>query len=151
MTRLRRPLLVLLTLFAVIQLIRPARNQSVQSVPSDISNSVSIPDTVYRLFKNACFDCHSNNTEYPWYSDIQPVGWLLARDIKNGKAKLNFSELASLSSRRRSSKLQEIKNQIRDDAMPLPLYRLTHQIALLTDEDKERIFTWIENANDSIN
>ena len=97
MNRLKQILFVLLIVFIGIQFMQPARNESGQVLQTDISKTYNIPNNVHTLFKNACFDCHSKNTNYPWYSNIQPMGWLIARDIKNGKAKLNFSELGSIS------------------------------------------------------
>lgn len=149
MNRVKQLLVALLMAFTVIQFMQPARNQSGQAVQSDFSNTSSIPDTIYTLFKNACFDCHSNNTSYPWYSNIQPMGWLIARDIENGKAKLNFNDLGSLSSRRRVSKLQEIENRIKDGTMPLPTYKLMHENARLTKEEQELLIGWIEETKDS--
>ena len=84
-------LFVILVVFTAIQFIQPVRNISGQVLQTDISNTYNVPENVYTLLKNACYDCHSNNTNYPWYSNIQPVAWLLAMDIKNGKAKINFS------------------------------------------------------------
>jgi len=150
MNRVKQLLIALLIAFTVIQFMQPARNQSGQAVQSDLSTTYSIPDSVYTLFKNACFDCHSNNTIYPWYSHIQPMGWLISRDIENGKAKLNFNELRSLSKRKQASKLQEIEYQIKDGSMPLAQYKLLHKNARLTKEDTELLIEWIEKTKDSI-
>ena len=150
MKRTKQLLFALLMAFIVIQFIRPARNQNGQAPQSDISNTYTVPETVYTLFKNACFDCHSNNTNYPWYSNIQPMGWLMAKDIEDGKAKMNFSEFGSLSSRKQRSRLQEIENQIKDNAMPLSSYKLMHKSARLTEEDKKSLIEWIERTKDSI-
>ncbi|MEW5800444.1 MAG: heme-binding domain-containing protein, partial [Bacteroidota bacterium] len=113
MKRIKQILTALLIVFVVMQFIRPDRNQNAESPQSDISKIYSIPDSVHTLLKNACFDCHSNNTNYPWYSNIQPMGWLIAKDIENGKAKLNFSEFGTLSPRKQRSRLQQIENQIK--------------------------------------
>lgn len=137
-------------LLLVIQLIRPARNQTGQVLQADISKTLNIPDGAYAILKNACYDCHSNNTSYPWYFYIQPVGWILARDIENGKAKLNFSEFGSLASRRQISKLQGIANQIEDGTMPLPAYQFMHASARLTEDEKRLLLDWIETAKDTI-
>ncbi len=141
---------VFLIAIIVIQFLQPARNQSGQAVQSDISNTYSIPDSVHTLLGNACFDCHSNNTNYPWYSNIQPMGWLIERDIKNGKAKLNFSELGSLSSRRQVSKLQGVENRIKDGTMPLSSYQFMHPSARLTEEERQVLVDWIQKAQDTI-
>ena len=150
MSRIKKALFAILVLFIGIQFYQPARNKSGQVLPTDISNTYSIPENVNVLFKNACYDCHSNNTNYPWYSNIQPIGWLLAKDVKEGKAKLNFSELGSFSPRRQTSKLEIIENSIKDGIMPLSKYTLLHKNARLTKEDKELLIDWIEKTKDSL-
>ncbi|MCB0262798.1 MAG: heme-binding domain-containing protein [Calditrichia bacterium] len=154
MKRIKKTLLVILAIilivFITIQFIQPARNISGQVLQTDMSNIYNIPQNVSALFKNDCYDCHSNNTNYPWYSKIQPVGWLLEADIKNGKAKLNFSEFGSLSSRRKISKLRNIESRIKDGTMPLQAYQLMHPSAQLTKEEKQLLIDWIQNTRDSI-
>ena len=150
MKRVKQLLFVVLTIFIVIQFIRPARNQSGQVLQSDISNSYSIPHDVSALLENACFDCHSSNTNYPWYSNIQPVGWLLAKDIENGKSKLNFSEIGSLSPRKQISKLQEVENRIKDRTMPLKVYQIMHPSARLTEGERRLLVDWIQKTKDTI-
>ncbi len=142
--------LVLLAVFIAIQFIRPGRNISNQVLPSNISKLVSIPDSVQVLLKNACYDCHSNNTGYPWYSNIQPVGWLLAKHIKQGKAALNFSEFGSFSTRRQLSKLTEIANSVRDDIMPISSYKWMHKNARLSIDEKTLIINWAHQSKDSL-
>ncbi len=150
MKRVRQILFVLLIGFIVIQFIQPARNQSGQVLHTDISQTYNIPNDVDTLLKNACYDCHSNNTNYPWYSNIQPVGWILAKDMKDGKAMLNFSEFGSLSSRRQISKLQGAENRIKDGTMPLQAYQVMHPSARLTEREKRLLIDWIEGTKDSI-
>ena len=89
---IKKLLVVLLIAFIIIQFIRPVRNKSEQVLPTDITKTFNVPDSVLNLLKISCYDCHSNNTNYPWYSNIQPVAWLLDSDVKNGKDKLNFSD-----------------------------------------------------------
>lgn len=150
MKRIKKILFVFLLAFIVLQFIQPARNQSGQVLQTDISNTYTIPPQVYTLFKNACYDCHSNNTSYPWYFYIQPTGLILAKDIKDGKAKLNFSEFGSISSRRQISKLQDVENRIKDGTMPLQAYQFMHKNAKLTKDDKGLLIEWIEETKDSI-
>jgi hypothetical protein len=148
--RAKQLLFVLLIVFIVIQFMQPARNRSGQVLHTDISKTYDIPSNGYTLLKNACYDCHSNNTSYPWYFNIQPIGWSLARDIQNGKAKLNFSDFGSISSRRQLSKLQEVENRIKDGTMPLALYQFMHPIARLTEEDRRLLIEWIQKTRDTI-
>lgn len=142
--------LVLLAVFIVIQFIRPARNDSERLLPADISKLVTIPDSVQILLKDACYDCHSNNTNYPWYVNIQPMGWLMAKHIRQGKEALNFSEFGSYSSRRQLSKLTGIANSIRDDIMPLSSYKWMHKNARLSIDEKTLIIDWVQRSKDSL-
>jgi hypothetical protein len=150
MSRLKKILLVILIAFIAIQFIQPARNESGQVLPTDISKVYNIPDQVQTVIKNACYDCHSNNTNYPWYANIQPVGWILARHIKNGKAELNFSEFGDYSSRKQRSKLNSIAKTIEDGTMPLSSYTLIHKNAILTKEEKALIIDWANTTKDSL-
>lgn len=145
--KLAKPFMVgLLIAFIAIQFFQPGRNQIGQAGNSTFAETFSIPDTVHALFKNACFDCHSNNTKYPWYSNIQPVGWFLAQDIVRGKAKLNFDELGSLSLRRQISKFHGIENRIKDGTMPLASYQFMHPRARLSEVEERLIINWIETV-----
>src|SRR5215210_3387305 len=101
----KKILLGFLIVLVLIQFIQPARNRSNEILSTDLVKTIKIPENVQSVLKAACYDCHSNNTNYPWYSRIQPFGWLLARHIRNGKAELNFSEFGSYPLRRQISKL----------------------------------------------
>lgn len=140
---------VLLLLIA-IQFIQPARNVNHQMMQTDIRTVFNIPVNVERLLKISCYDCHSNNTRYPWYAKIQPFGWLLAKHIKDGKTDLNFSEFANYSERRRISKLKAIQNSIKDGSMPISSYTLLHGDAKLSEESKALIIGWTTKIIDSL-
>ena len=141
---------IVFIIFIVIQFIQPIRNKSDQLLASDISKTTTISDSVQGLLKNTCYDCHSNNTIYPWYSNIQPMGWLMAKHIKDGKDALNFSEFGSYSSRRQLSKLNGIANSIRDDIMPLRSYKLMHKNAQLSANEKVLLVKWAQQTKDSL-
>jgi len=134
----------------ILQFIRPEHNKSIRVLTTDISKVITTPDTVLTLLKNACFDCHSNNTYYPWYSNIQPMGWLMAYHIKNAKKELNFSEFGSYSQRRQSSKLEGIANSITDNIMPLKSYKIMHKSAQLTANEKSILINWAQSSKDSL-
>jgi|SRR5665648_232447 len=142
MNIIKKILLVSGIIFIAIQFIQPRHNKSDQLFATDISNVVSIPDSVRFLLKNSCYDCHSNNTIYPWYSNIQPVGWLMAYHIKHAKNELNFNEFGTYSSGRQLNKLTGIGNSIKYDIMPLPSYKLMHKNARLSANDKVMISKW---------
>ena len=150
MKLLKRILLVLLIVFIAIQFVQPARNKAGRVLETDISKTVNIPDSVELVLKNACYDCHSNNTVYPWYVNLQPMGWLMANHIKEGKAELNLSEFGSYSSRRQVSKLTGIANSIKEGIMPISSYTWMHKNARLSGDEKTRIINWTLQAKDSI-
>jgi len=139
----RKASLAILIVFIALQFIQPDRNKSGQVLPTDITNVYSVPENITVFLKNACYDCHSNNTRYPWYTNIQPVGWLLAYHIKRGKAVLNFSDFGSYTARRQMSKLRAIENSLKDGSMPLSSYTFVHKNARLSKEDKTTIIDWI--------
>jgi mono/diheme cytochrome c family protein len=87
------------------------------------------------LAKRACFDCHSNETVWPWYSNVAPVSWLIIFDAQRGRNELNFSQWSS----RQTRKAREAVEVIRKNEMPPPNYLLTHPEAKLTDSEKQQL------------
>lgn len=150
MSRTKKILLIILVAIIAIQFIQPARNKNGQVSPTDISKVVSVPQNVALLLRNACYDCHSNNTTYPWYANVQPIGWILARHISDGKKELNFSDFGSHTNRRQQSKFKAIASQIKDDEMPLYSYTIIHKNARLSKEEKALIINWAQAAKDSL-
>lgn len=146
----KKILLISGSLFIALQFIRPVLNKSSQVLTTDISMVITVPDTVLSLLKNACFDCHSNNTDYPWYSNIQPMGWLMAYHIKQAKEDLNFSEFGSYSQRRQINKLDGIANSIKDDIMPLKSYKIMHKGAQLSSNERSLLINWAQQSIDSL-
>jgi hypothetical protein len=139
-----------LALVTGIQFIRPARNNSEQVAAAGFVRSFGVPDSVNRILQSSCYDCHSNRTKYPWYSQIQPFGWVLSRHIRRGKSELNFSEFAGYSLRRQVSKFKAIASQVEDNEMPLKSYKLLHKQAKLSDGEKNLLVTWMRNKADSV-
>lgn len=150
MNILKKILFLLLVMLIAIQFIQPARNTNGQVLSTDISKVVSVPDNVQSILKVACFDCHSNQTNYPWYTYLQPVGWILHNHIVDGKKELNFNDFGSYSKRRQQSKLKAIVSQIKDDQMPLTSYKIMHGDARLSKEEKDLVINWASATKDSI-
>jgi hypothetical protein len=150
MSLTKKILLGLIIVFFAIQFVRPARNSSEVVQQGDIGALYHVPDSVYGILKESCYDCHSNNTRYPWYVNIQPAAWYLAHHVKEGKAELNFNEFASYSRRRQLSKLKSIAGSIKDGTMPLPSYTLMHGDAKLSNEEKELLINWASKTRDSL-
>lgn len=150
MNRSKKILLVILIILIAIQFIQPARNKNGQVLPTAVSKMYSLPENVQATLKTACYDCHSNNTQYPWYADVQPVRWVLDRHIKEGKEELNFSEFGVYSGRRQINKLKAIANSIHDGNMPLSSYTLMHKNARLSAAEKISIIDWARKTADSL-
>lgn len=147
MRKVRIVLLLLLVVFVLIQFIRPAKNQSTGQEPAtDITMIYVVPGEVQTIFKNACYDCHSNNTRYPWYINIQPAGWFMAAHVKNGRKELNFNEYGNYSLKRQRNKLKRIKEQLEENKMPLSSYTWMHREARLTGNQKARVTRWIDST-----
>jgi hypothetical protein len=138
-------------IFLLIQFYQPARNVDYgQVLPSHFTKIYAVPSDVKTVLRTSCYDCHSNNTEYPWYSYIQPVRMFLDNHIHEGKENLNFSEFSNYSKRKQANKLEEIVKQIKSDEMPLSSYTLIHKKAILTQENKKLVINWMERTRDSI-
>ena len=139
-----------LLLFLVIQFFRPRRNNDGKVPDLSFVQQYAAPDSVNRILQAACYDCHSDHTRYPWYANIQPIGWILAGHIRRGKSNLNFSEFNSYSRRRQLSKFKAIADQVEDGEMPLPSYGLIHKKARLSASEKNLLISWMRNKRDSI-
>ena len=137
--------LVLLVAFLGIQLIPRELNQSDYVSKADFMKVYKVPKNINLILQTSCYDCHSNNTNYPWYNKIQPVTWYLNNHIEEGKAELNFSEFGDYSFRRQRSKIRSISSQVEDGEMPLSSYTLVHWDAKLSDKQKEEFVAWMDS------
>ena len=146
----KKILLGLLFVFIVIQFIRPTKNAGDELLATDITRTIKVPDSIVNVFKTSCFDCHSNNTRYPWYVNIQPMGWLMANHIKEGKANLNFSEFGTYSKRKQANKLRAIAKSINDGSMPISSYTIMHTDSKLNEENKKLISDWVAHERDTM-
>lgn len=149
-TWIRRILIFLLICFIILQFVRPDTNDGEASGPNDISHVVKVPDGVMNTLVVACYDCHSNHTDYPWYAYINPAGFWLADHIKDGKRHLNFTEFAQYDAKRKRKKIHEIAEVVEDDEMPLSSYTLIHTDAELSAEQKQMIINWATEAEKEI-
>ena len=139
---IRIVLIILLIALIIIQFFRPKKNISQGIAATDISTKYTIPDTVQDLLKVACNDCHSNNSRYPWYWNIQPVMWFMNGHIDEGKRHLNFSVYTTYPIWRQYKQFDNISKEVKGGDMPLTSYTLIHRDAILTDAQKLAIEDW---------
>lgn len=137
---------ILLIALIAIQFFRPAKNASAAPSANAITTVYPVPDNVKQLMNTACNDCHTNNTNYPWYANIQPVAWWLNDHIQEGKKEINFDEFAGYNLRRQYHKMEEVIEQVKEGEMPLESYTWIHKNAQLTAEQKQQITTWAQSV-----
>lgn len=137
-------------LLVVIQFFRPEKNIDEGVQANDISKVYPLSEQAQHILKTSCYDCHSNNTVYPWYNSIQPVAWWLNNHVEEGKRELNFNEFATYTPARQFKKMDEMRDEIDEDEMPLSSYTLIHRDAILNDADKKMIIQLSEAIRDSL-
>ena len=140
---LKKFFLVLGLAFIVIQFFRPEKNESNDSTYA-ITTKYTVPNEVQVILKTSCNDCHSNKTNYPWYSNVQPVAWWLNEHVVDGKKHLNYSEFTKKPLFVQNHKLEETIEMVEKKEMPLASYTYfgLHPQANLTDEQREMIIDW---------
>lgn len=132
-----------LAILLAIQFIRPERNEGEAVTEMDVTHFVDVPDNVMTILQNSCYDCHSNRTNYPWYANINPVGWWLNNHVEEGKSELNFSDFAQYDIKRMDHKLEEAAEEVEEGHMPLPAYTWIHREAELSPEQVSLIKEWV--------
>jgi hypothetical protein len=127
---------------------------AIQLVPVDRTNppvetEVAASVEVRSILRRACYDCHSHETVWPWYSRIAPVSWLVARDVHEGRRHVNFSTWNRLSEREQREAREESWEEVEAGRMPLWIYRPLHPSARLSEADRSALRAWagVENAD----
>lgn len=132
----RRVGLVLLLAFLGAQFFQPSRTNP------PIRSEVAAPDAVRSILRAACYDCHSNETRWRWYHRVAPVSWYTVRHVHRGRADLNFSEWPAFDIEAQEELFAEIREELREDEMPLDSYRLVHPAARLSEVERRRLIRW---------
>ena len=137
-------LIVIIIAFVVIQFFRPERTTTEVYEESHITKIMNVPDDVHRILKRSCFDCHSDHTAWPWYTNVAPASWLVAKDVRNGRTKMNFSQWGKIPDAKREARLEAICEEITEGEMPLKEYLYLHGDAKLTPQDKDVLCNWVK-------
>ncbi len=109
-----------------------------------VTAEIQAPGEVQQILERSCYDCHSHETRWPWYSQVAPVSWLVAHDVDEGREHLNFSTWNALSEKTKSKAKQEIAEVVEKGEMPVAYYVPLHAEAKLSDEDKKKIRAWAD-------
>ncbi len=142
---------IILVIFISIQFVPINRENPVGDENADLLIVTQAPEEVRELMKNACYDCHSNETVWPWYSYVAPVSFIIAEHVKEGREHLNFSDWVSKDTAEYLSVLKHMKKEIDKNAMPLAGYVKLHSNAKMTDDRKELILNWIDSISNDYN
>ena len=137
-------------IFLVIQFVPNQLPEVTENNPKDLLGSGLVDGEMATLLKTACYDCHSNETKYPWYSFVAPVSWLVAKDTREGREEVNFSYWTDIDMMDKLAILDDVYTEVEEEHMPLPIYLSMHSEAKLTSEDRQKIMEWAEAAMDIV-
>jgi len=132
----------LLASLIVLQFYRPQKNVSELPVTEFFENETQPPAPILATLQENCYNCHSNNTEYPWYNEIAPLSIFIDEHIKDGKKHLNFSDWASYSTKKKDHKMEELAAEVLSGEMPLKSYTWTH--GNISEEQAQGLVAWAE-------
>lgn len=134
---MKRALLIFFLVFIVMQFIQTEKNNG----PIDKSLEMKAPEHIMTVFKTSCYDCHSNEVKWPWYSNVAPFSWVINSHVKNGRAWLNFSIWETYTAKEKKKKLKELFRTVYA-SMPLQSYVMFHDHADLSKEQRTMIRDW---------
>lgn len=140
----KKVLIGLLIVFGVMQFFRIDKTNPKVDKAKDFLAITQPPADIDKLIRSACYDCHSNETVYPWYSNVAPVSWFLEHHIEEGREHLNFSVWGDYAEGKANHKLHECEEEVEDGEMPLNSYTWTHGDAKLSSEQKEKLAHWFK-------
>lgn len=126
-----------------MQFIRPDKNEGGYDSVAFFEKETQPTAQLKRILKENCYDCHSNQTEYPWYSEIAPVSYWIAHHVDEGKEHFNVSDWEQYNAKKKDHKLEEFVEEVEEGEMPLTSYTLMH--GSLNEEDQKILLDWVKN------
>lgn len=138
--------LLLLVVFIIAQFFGPDKNEGDIASVEAFYTDTNPPEEVKIILENACNDCHSDNTRYPWYNNITPVNYWLADHVKHGKKHFNISKWNDYSDKKKDHKLDELIEMVEEKEMPLDSYTWTHGEAKLSQDQIDAVIAWAKNV-----
>jgi hypothetical protein len=147
---LKRIIIGVIALIVLIQFFQIDKTNPVSSPDLDIVTITNSSAEIASALKSSCYDCHSNNTRYPWYANVAPVSWIIKSHIDDGRKHLNFSEWGTYEPKRITRKLEECVEEVSEGNMPMPGYVAFHGEAELDDTQKEQLINWFKSINSAL-
>ncbi|MEQ8907739.1 MAG: heme-binding domain-containing protein [Vicingaceae bacterium] len=137
--------LLIILVFAILQLFRGENRPYQDPTENDLFAVEKAPEGIELYMKNNCYDCHSNQVNHPWYSEIAPVSWWVQDHVEEGSEHLNFSEWGKYSAKKKAHKMEEAVEEVEEEEMPLLSYTLIHREAILESDEKEALLAWFKS------
>jgi heme-binding protein len=135
----KKTLIASIVVFVAIQFVRPSHSNPPVDAQQTLAAHIGDAQAIMPVIDRACGDCHSNETRWPWYSNVAPVSWLIAREVQAGRAALNFSSWGTYSVEQQRKLLKESCEEVREGEMPIFTYTLLHTEAKLVPTDVQAI------------
>ncbi len=137
-------------LLVVLQFFQPDRSVPAYDASQDFINQMKPPADVAEMLRVACYDCHSYETEWPWYSWVQPTGWWLGGHVREGREHFNLSLWGTYSAEDQQDILEHMAKAVKKGFMPLEPYKFMHPRANLSDAQRAALAAWLEQAEASL-
>ncbi len=141
---IKKILIGLVAILVIIQFFRIDKTNPEVIAENDFINMVQPDENIQAILKTSCYDCHSNETKYPWYTNIAPISWWVKDHINDGRKHLNFSEWGTYKEKKQKHKLEECFEEVEEGEMPMESYLIVHGEAELNTEQKEELVTWFK-------
>lgn len=147
---MKKVIIIIISALILIQFITIDKTNPNVDISKDFITLTKPPSEIEKLLKSSCYDCHSHNTNYPWYSNIAPVSWIIKNHINDGRNHLNFSVWPDYKEAKKEHKLEECIEMVESSEMPMKGYVLLHNEAELTDEERKQLVYWFKSVKDSL-
>jgi hypothetical protein len=138
------------SLAAAAVLLAAAQFVPVERVNPPVKLEILAPPEVKTVLERSCFDCHSNRTRWPWYAYVAPASWFVTHHVEDARGDLNFTEWPAMDFEAQLHDLDEMKEEIEEEEMPLPSYLLVHRSSRLSQQERSMLIAWIEEEMTSL-
>ena len=136
----------LIAFLVLIQFVRVDKTNPPVEIQNDFITLTNAPEEIVSLLKTACYDCHSNETTYPWYFNVAPISWWAKDHVNDGRKHLNYSIWGTYKKERQDHKLEEMYSEVEEGEMPLSSYTIMHGEAKLTPAQKTALTEWLKTV-----
>jgi len=147
---MKKALIAFIIIAAAIQFFTIDKTNPPSDINKDFINITNPPSEIGKMIKSSCYDCHSHNTKYPWYSSIAPVSWLIKEHVNNGRKHLNFSLWSDYRESKKNTKLDECLEMVKSGEMPMKGYVIFHEESEISHESKMEVISWFLALKDSL-